>query len=94
MELLIELLLELIVDGSIEVSSNKKLPKWIRYPLIVFLILFFGLIYLFIFGIGILMLKENIYAGILMIVLGIVLLIFGVIKFKKIYLTKRENDRI
>ncbi|MBR1376369.1 MAG: hypothetical protein IJ565_00940 [Bacilli bacterium] len=89
MEILIELILELIVDGSIEASSNKTLPKWIRYPLIIFLILFFGFVYIVIFGTGILILKENMIAGILLIIIGMFLLISSIIKFKKVYINKK-----
>lgn len=89
MEFLIELLLELIIDGSIEVSSNKILPKWIRYPLIVFIIIFFLLIYAIIFGTGILILKDNIYASIFIFLLGLILVIAGIKKFKKLYLERK-----
>lgn len=30
MEFVIELLLDLIIEGSIEVGKNKKVSKWIR----------------------------------------------------------------
>lgn len=34
MEILLEILSELILDGSIELSINKKVLKWIRDSLI------------------------------------------------------------
>ena len=51
MDLLIEIILELILEGSIEISSNKKVPKWIRYPLIfiitaLFLTIIIGILFL------------------------------------------------
>ena len=33
MEYVIEFILELLVDGTIEILPNKKVSKWIRYPL-------------------------------------------------------------
>lgn len=37
---LFEFILELVVEGSIEISKNKKINKWIRYPLIALIIIF------------------------------------------------------
>ena len=90
MELLIEILLELVFEGSIEISSNKKVSKWIRYPLIVLIILFFMIVILGLLILGIIMLDENVYAGIFMIAITIILMISAVIKFKKIYLDKKK----
>lgn len=38
--MLIEALIELIFDNSLELAKNKKISKWIRYPLIILIILF------------------------------------------------------
>lgn len=34
MDFIFELLFELIFEGALSVSSDKKVPKFIRYPLI------------------------------------------------------------
>lgn len=34
MEIVFEILIELILEGTMEASKNKKVPKIIRYPLI------------------------------------------------------------
>lgn len=88
MEFLIELILELLLEGSIEISSNKKVPKFIRYPLIAIIILFFLLITLGLCIIGISLFNENIYAGLLIIVIDIILVIGAIIKFRKVYFSK------
>ena len=90
MGLLIELLIDLILEGSIEISKDERAPKWIRYPLIaiitlVFLVVTFGLIIL-----GIFSLKDNLYIGLFFIIIGFILLISGIIKFTKKYI-KRKN---
>lgn len=90
MEFLIELLLDLIIEGSIEISSNKKVSKFIRYPLIVLIILFFTLFILGLMLLGIIILKENIYFGIFLLIIVLILLISGINKFKNIYLEKRK----
>lgn len=38
MDELIEFILDLLLEGGIELSANKKVSKWIRYPIIAFLL--------------------------------------------------------
>lgn len=90
MELLIEILLDLIFEGSIEISSNKKVPKWIRYPLIVLITLFFIIVIIGILILGILLFNENIYASLIMIILSLVILVSGITKFKKTYIERKK----
>ncbi len=71
-----------------EVSKSRKIPKYIRYPLIVIISVFFIAIIGLIFFIGILSLKENILLGILFILIGLFMFIMSVIKFRKTYLAK------
>ena len=40
MEFLLELIFELLFEGSMEAAKSRKVPRWIRYPLIVLLSLF------------------------------------------------------
>lgn len=92
MEFIIELILELILEGTIEISSNKKVPKWIRYPLILILILFVSIVIIGIFILGIYIYKENAIASLILIIISIILLISGVVKFKNLYLKKKEES--
>ncbi len=94
MEYIFEFLLELILEGSIEVSKNRKIPKYIRYPLIVLIILFFIAVIGLVFLAGILSIKENIFVGLIFIVIGLMMLIASIIKFRKTYLikTKTKNN--
>ncbi len=88
MELIIEFIFELIFEGSIEISKSNKIPKWIRYPLIVIIALFFiAIIGTILLG-GVLSLKENIFIGIFLILVGLFMLIMSILKFKEIYLIK------
>lgn len=88
MEFLIEVLLDLILEGSIEISSNKKISRAIRYPLILFIVLFFLIIVLGVFILGVVLLKENFFGGIVLILISLFLLIMGIMKFREIYLDK------
>lgn len=88
MEYLFEFILELVIEGGIEVSKSRKIPGYIRYPLIGIISLFFVAVIGIIFLAGFLSIKENLFVGIFFILLGLFLFIMSVIKFRKTYLTK------
>ena len=93
MDLLLEFILELILEGSIEISSNKKIPKWIRYPLIFIITALFLTIIIGILFLGMYMSKENILLSILLIIISIFLLIGSIKKLKDMYIEKKENKK-
>lgn len=88
MEFIIEFLIELILEGSFELSKTKKTPKWLRYPLIIFVILFFIGIISIILLTGYLALSENILLGTIIIIIGLLFLIVSIYKFKHIYVKR------
>lgn len=90
MEFIFEFIFELIFEGSIEASKCSKVPKFIRYPLIVIIALFFIAVIGLIFLVGFLSLKENIFLGVFFIFIGLFMLIMSIIKFKKTYLIKKK----
>jgi len=91
MEYIFEFVLELVLEGSIEVSQNKKIPKYVRYPLIAIVVLFFIAVIGLVFLAGVLSIKENIFIGIFFILIGLFMLIMSVIKFRKTYLIKTRK---
>lgn len=93
MELIFEILLELILEGSIETSQNKKVSKWIRYPLIFIICLFFLGVFCLLMFIGIISLKQNLYLGIFLILVSPLLVVASILKFKKVYLSKQKLIR-
>lgn len=90
MEFLIEGILDLILEGSVEASKSKKVPKTIRYILIVSISLVFISIVGLIIWLGINILKDNTIGGVFIILFGIFFLILGVLKFRKVYLNKTK----
>lgn len=93
MELLFEFLIELIFEGSIEVAKNKKISKWIRYPLILIILLFIISVISLILFLGILlMIKEKTFiAGTLLILIDVILIILGIKNtIKEIKLIKKQ----
>lgn len=79
MDDIIEFLIELFLEGSHELIKIKKIPKWIRCLIaLLFLSIPIGLIIL-----GIIILKETIISGMIIIVSGLLLLTGIIIKFRK-----------
>lgn len=92
MDLIFEILIELILEGTIEISKNKKVPKLIRYPLILFIILLFIGVILIIFLTGVLAYQKiDKICGISLIIIGVIFAIASIIKLKKMYLLKKNN---
>lgn len=91
MEYIIEFILELILEGSMELSQNKKIPKIIRYPLIAIIILFFLTVTLGLIIVGILILKQSILMGLFIILIGLIILIASIFKFRNMYLNKSKS---
>ena len=94
MDFLFEAIFELILEGSFRASKSSKIPKPIRY----FLVLLLSLIYVFIIGfilfIGIVGLSKNILAGIVLIAFGLLLVSLCVIEFRKAYLNyNKKGDK-
>lgn len=92
MEYIIEFILELIIEGSIELSQSKKVPKIIRYFLISIIVLFFLIVTLGLIIGGILILNKNLLIGIFIIGIGIFLFIASLYKFRKMYLIKSNSS--
>jgi len=93
-ELIFEFLIELILEGSIYLSTNKKVPKIIRYLLIFIIVSFFLFTISIIIFLGIILLKINVIVGIFIIVVGLILFITIIIKFKKTYLNKKSKSNL
>lgn len=82
--------MELVLEGSIEASKSSKIPKPVRYLITAMIVLLFIAFIGFIFWVGVIVLNDNIPAGIFLILMGAVMALLGVIKFIKTYLTKRR----
>ena len=92
MDILFEFFLELIVDGVIETSGNKKLSRWIRYPLIALVVLFFGAVIALIFYLALGLSSDEPVASVILLSLGLLLLVGTVLKFRKLYFEKQSDN--
>ncbi len=91
MEYIIEIVLELLLEGSFELTSTLQTPKWLRCPLIGFILLFFLGVLGVIFITAYLALKENIIIGLLIFLVGILFIVAAIYKFQKLY--NRRNPK-
>lgn len=85
-----DLIIEFIIEGIIEFIQNKKISKWIRYPLLLVISAFYSLI---IVALGIVMIKvfsENILFGVCLLIIEIIL-ILGIICIIKKVMNKKYN---
>lgn len=92
MDFLFELLFELIAEGTVELSKSIKVPKYIRYPLIVIIALFFIGVIGILLLVGVASFEQNFLIGIIIIALALLLLVMGVIKFRKTYLIRKNKN--
>ncbi len=87
MELLLEIIFDLIVEGSVEVAKNVRISKWIRYPIVALISLFIIAIIGLLTFIGFaLIFKGDTYAklaGILFLIFDIILIISAIKNIKK-----------
>lgn len=93
MEFIFELILELLIEGGMSISSNKKISKWIRIPIALLLLSFFGFIIGGLIVLGILIFKENKLGGAFVLLVGVILLMASIIKFQKIYFSKKNEKK-
>lgn len=84
MEFVFEFISGLIFEGSIGLAENRKVSKWIRYPIIVIMSLFMISIIVLIgfVGIQIILSKESnsLYCGLVLFAVDIMFIIFGMKK--------------
>ena len=89
---LIEFLIELILDGTFELSQTKKTPNWLRIPLIILvLFILIGPIIL-IFLTAFLALKEYTLLSIILFIIGILFTIVSIYKFRHLYIKRDPNS--
>ena len=97
MDILIELMIDLLFDAGLEVTKNKKINKWIRFPLILLILLFLivvvvGLIY---FGLRLIQSKDDraIAFGVLLILFVFIIFIVFIQNILEEFLSGYFNNK-
>ena len=93
MDYLIEFLIELILEGSFELSQTKKPPNWLRIPLIILILLILVGSIALIFLTAFLSIKEYTLLSIILFIIGIIFTTVSIYKFRHIYLKRDPNSK-
>lgn len=89
-EILFEIIGDLFLEGALEIAADKKISKWVRYPIALLIILFFTVVIGGLIVLGLMIFDENAEAGFLFVALGTVLMVLAIVQFRKAYI--REVD--
>lgn len=92
MDIIFELILELLIEGGMEVSTNRKISKWIRYPVALILALFFAAVIFGMLFFGIFLLQSNLFAALFIILIGLFALIGSAEKIRNIYRKEKNQE--
>ncbi len=86
MDSIIEICLELFFEGATELSGNQKVPKWLRCTLLSVLLLFCSALVIGLLVIGALLVANaELWAGLLIIAIDLVLLGALIYKVMKVH---------
>lgn len=85
MDIIIEFLFELIFDGTISLSQNRKVPRIIRYILIFIISTFILAVLLGILVVGILIIKDSFELGLFIILFDFILWVSFIRKIIRAY---------
>lgn len=88
MDFILEIIFELLFEGIIAVIQNKKISKWIRYPLLGIISVCYTALFFLIFFLSIKLLKDSILLFILFFVISIFILILFLSFLKKVTCSK------
>ncbi|MBR4627361.1 MAG: hypothetical protein IKO47_06640 [Ruminococcus sp.] len=84
-EFIAELLFDTTVDGAVSAAGNRKIPRPVRFLILMVLILLFAFVMFAVFLAGALMIRDGKYAGgIIILAIGAFMLVMSVIKFRSL----------
>ena len=90
-----DFVLELLLEGGIEASKDRRIPKPIRYVLIVLIALFFVAMFGLLIWMGILACRRTLLGGGIIILSGLFLLVWSAIHVRRVYVQRRkEYDQV
>lgn len=91
MDFFIELIGEILIEGSFELATNRKVSKWIRYPILSILIIAYSIIIFGILFVGINSLNENFWLSIILIVISLLLFVGTIVAIKRKINSKEDK---
>lgn len=94
MELLMELITELLLEGSLEVAKSRRISKWIRYPAIALLaVLYVAVVALIALTAWIVCRGEGpLWLGVGLLLLDIFFVLYSIRKIRKEILARKKEE--
>ena len=92
MELLVELVLTLFLEGGIEASKDRRISRPIRYVLVLLIALFFIAVFGLLIWMGILACRRTLLGGGIVILFGLLLLVLSALQFRAAYVRKKGKS--
>lgn len=74
MDVVFEIIGDILIEGAFEICSNENISKWIRYPILILLTIFYSLIVGAFIYLGISFLKESLFISIIMFLIATILI--------------------
>lgn len=90
MEYVLEFIFDLLFEGGEEICRNRKISKWIRYPVFGLMVLVFAAIVGFLLVLGWALWKESILASLLLFAVAVAAIIGIALKVRREYLKYRS----
>ena len=83
MDFILEFLGELLFEGALYTTTNRKISKWIRYPLLIIIFSFFAFIAFGLFALGWKLLAKQPLVSMIFFTLDGMIIYYGITFFKK-----------
>ena len=90
-DFILAILVELFVEGTLELSKDIKVPKFIRYPLLGLIILFILAVIVGIFILGFNLLTEDILLSVVIFIIGAFFIAGLGVKIHKFFKNRNSN---
>lgn len=81
--MIMEFIFEIVFEGILELATNKKVSKWLRYPFIALLIGGYIAIIILILFLAFNIIQDNILTSLLLFFIGIILIVMGILFWRK-----------
>lgn len=92
MDIIYELILTIFLEYIMDVSSNRKITLWVRIPLLILLVVFFGAILLSLTIVGLELIKnKEVYTGSIFIFIALLFVIWIIKLVKDAYRRIEKN---
>ena len=90
-----DFVLELLLEGGIEASKDRRIPRPVRYVLIVLIALVFIAVFGLLIWMGIIACRKTLLGGGIIILSGLFLLVWSAIHVRRVYVQRRkEYDQV